>query len=145
MINSICAALATYQIVIIVMAVVAVVFVVICAIIGHKKGNKNADDKVLESRGEVNGNVQAIEVLLLLAEDKPEIQARLKILQDKIKYLTPSPLKEVSSIDEKISNALGDAKIELSKTRGDKKSGKAEKYLDQVELLIAERSAYTER
>ncbi len=145
MITNLCAALQTYQIILIVIAAAAVILAVITAVVSHKNKSKDTDEKIIESRGDVNGNVQAIEVLLVLSEGKPELTERLKALQDKIKYLTPSSVKEVASIDEKIYNALGDAKIELSKTKNDKKSGKAEKYLDQVDLLIAERRAYTER
>ncbi|MCD8372076.1 MAG: hypothetical protein LUD27_02100 [Clostridia bacterium] len=129
----------------IIIAAAIVLIIIIAAAVSHKRKNKDSDEKIIESRGDVNGNVQAIEALLVLADGLPELTARLKALQDKIKYLTPSSKKEVASIDEKIYNALGDAKIELSKAKDDKKTGKTQKYLDQIDLLIAERSAYTER
>ena len=61
------------------------------------------------------------------------------------RYLTPSADDEVAVIDEKIKNALGDIKIELTKTRGEEGSGKADKYIEDINVLIAERGVHTER
>ncbi|MCD8040575.1 MAG: hypothetical protein LUF82_03560 [Clostridia bacterium] len=145
MLNNLCALQPYHYVIIIAVAIVVLLIIVLAAISVHNRKNADTDGKVISSRADVNANVQAIEVLIYLAEGKPEMVTRLKTLQDKIKYLTPSSAKEVAAIDQKIYSALGDAKIELSKTKGESKSGKAEKYLERAELLIAERSAYTER
>ena len=73
------------------------------------------------------------------------MQAKLDNLYDKLLYLPPSADDEVAVIDEKIKNALGDIKIELTKTRGEEGSGKADKYIEDINVLIAERGVHTER
>lgn len=137
--------LADYEIVII--AVVAAVFVgvIIAALIFTRRRKRSVDETVLESRDEVGENARTVQVLKALAEGKPDMQAKLESLYDKLLYLTPSADDEVAVIDEKIKNALGDIKIELTKTRGEEACGKADNYIEDIKVLIAERGVYTER
>ena len=137
--------LETYEIVIIVLVLAVFVGVIIAAMLLKNKRKRGVDESVLESRDEVNENARAVQVLKVLAEGKPEVEQKLDELYDKLLYLTPSAEEEVAVIDEKIKNALGDIKIELTKTRGDEGCGKAEKYIEDIKVMIAERAVYTQR
>ena len=128
MVNSLLAVLETYEIVIIVVVAAAFIGVIVAALIFRSKRRRTVDETVLDSRDEVNENANAVKVLQALAEGKPDMLEKLAALYDSLLYLTPSAEDEVAVIDEKIKNALGDIKIELSKTRGEEGSGKAEKY-----------------
>ena len=137
--------LETYEIVIIVLVLAVFVGVIIAAMLLKNKRKRGVDESVLESRDEVNENARTVQVLKVLAEGKPEVELKLDELYDKLLYLTPSAEEEVAVIDEKIKNALGDIKIELTKTRGDEGCGKAEKYIEDIKVMIAERAVYTQR
>lgn len=137
--------LETYEIVIIVLVLAVFVGVIIAAMLLKNKRKRGVDESVLESRDEVNENARTVQVLKVLAEGKPEVEQKLDELYDKLLYLTPSAEEEVAVIDEKIKNALGDIKIELTKTRGDEGCGKAEKYIEDIKVMIAERAVYTQR
>lgn len=145
MINSLLASLEPVEIVIIVLVAAAFTGVILASFIFIRRRGKSSDETVLESRDEVSENAHTVQVLKALAEGKPDMIAKLERLYDKLLYLTPSADEEVAVIDEKIKNALGDIKIELTKTRGEEGCGKAEKYLEDIKVLIAERSVHTER
>ena len=145
MVNSLLAVLETYEIVIIVVVAAAFIGVIVAALIFRSKRRRTVDETVLDSRDEVNDNANAVKVLQALAEGKPDMLEKLAALYDSLLYLTPSAEDEVAVIDEKIKNALGDIKIELSKTRGEEGSGKADKYIEDINVLIAERGVHTER
>ncbi len=145
--NSILAALGLEPFEIVIIVVVAAVFVgvITAAFIFTRRRKRSVDETVLDSRDGVNENARTVQVLKALAEGKPDMQAKLEELYDKLKYLTPSAEDEVAVIDEKIKGVLGDIKIELTKTRGEEGSGKAEKYIGDIKVLIAERSVHTDR
>lgn len=145
MINSLLASLEPVEIVIIVLVAAAFTGVILASFIFIRRRRKSSDETVLESRDEVSENAHTVQVLKALAEGKPDMIAKLERLYDKLLYLTPSADEEVAVIDEKIKNALGDIKIELTKTRGGEGCGKAEKYLEDIKVLVAERSVHTER
>ena len=137
--------LADYEIVIIVVVAAVFVGVIIAALIFTHRRKRSVDETVLESRDEVGENARTVQVLKALADGKPEMQEKLDRLYDKLLYLTPSAEDDVAVIDEKIKNALGDIKIELTKTRGEEGCGKADKYIEDINVLIAERGVHTER
>ncbi len=145
--NSILAALGLEPFEIVIIVVVAAVFVgvITAAFIFTRRRKRSVDETVLDSRDGVNENARTVQVLKALAEGKPDMQAKLEELYDKLKYLTPSAEDDVAVIDEKIKGVLGDIKIELTKTRGEEGSGKAEKYIGDIKVLIAERSVHTDR
>lgn len=145
MINSLLASLEPVEIVIIVLVAAAFTGVILASFIFIRRRRKSSDETVLESRDEVSENAHTVQVLKALAEGKPDMIAKLERLYDKLLYLTPSADEEVAVIDEKIKNALGDIKIELTKTRGEEGCGKAEKYLEDIKVLVSERSVHTER
>ena len=145
MINSLLASLEPVEIVIIVLVAAAFTGVILASFIFIRRRRKSSDETVLESRDEVSENAHTVQVLKALAEGKPDMIAKLERLYDKLLYLTPSADEEVAVIDEKIKNALGDIKIELTKTRGEEGCGKAEKYPEDIKVLVAERSVDTER
>ena len=65
------------------------------------------------------------------------------LFPDVLLYLTPSAEDEVAVIDDKIKSALGDIKIELTKTRGEEGCGKAMQYIADIKVLVAERAVIT--
>ena len=135
------------EIIIVVAVVAAVVLVALCLIlILKKKGRKGTEKDILnESKDLIAANAQAVEVLLILAEGKENTIGQLKLLQDKLKYLSPSTNEKVKAIDEKIKDELGDLKIELNKKKDESKDDKVAACLENVRIKIAERSAFTDR
>ena len=142
---SMLAALEPYEIVIIVVVAAVFVGIIIAALIFTRRRKRSVDETVLESRDEVSENAHTVQVLKALAEGKSEVIAALDELYDKLLYLTPSADDEVAVIDEKIKNALGDIKIELTKTQGKDDSGKTAQYIADIKVYIPERGVYTER
>ena len=142
---SMLAALEPYEIVIIVVVAAVFVGIIIAALIFTRRRKRSVDETVLESRDEVSENAHTVQVLKALAEGKSEVIAALDELYDKLLYLTPSADDEVAVIDEKIKNALGDIKIELTKTQGKDDSGKTAQYRADIKVYIAERGVHTER
>lgn len=142
---SMLAALEPYEIVIIVVVAAVFVGIIIAALIFTRRRKRSVDETVLESRDEVSENAHTVQVLKALAEGKSEVIAALDELYDKLLYLTPSADDEVAVIDEKIKNALGDIKIELTKTQGKDDSGKTVQYIADIKVYIAERGVHTER
>ncbi len=142
---SMLAALEPYEIVIIVVVAAVFVGIIIAALIFTRRRKRSVDETVLESRDEVSENAHTVQVLKALAEGKSEVIAALDELYDKLLYLTPSADDEVAVIDEKIKNALGDIKIELTKTQGKDDSGKTAQYIADIKVYIAERGVHTER
>lgn len=142
---SMLAALEPYEIVIIVVVAAVFVGIMIAALIFTRRRKRSVDETVLESRDEVSENAHTVQVLKALAEGKSEVIAALDELYDKLLYLTPSADDEVAVIDEKIKNALGDIKIELTKTQGKDDSGKTAQYIADIKVYIAERGVHTER
>ena len=141
--NSFLAALAEYQIVIIVVVAAVFVGVIIAALIFTHRRKRSVDETVLESREDVSENAKTVQVLKVLAEGKSEVCAELEKLYDVLLYLTPSAEDEVAVIDDKIKSALGDIKIELTKTRGEAGCGKAMQYIADIKVLVAERAVIT--
>ncbi len=131
----------------VVIAVVAVVLVVLIVALLKKAGGgkKSERDLLLESRQIIGDNANSVEVLLVLASGKEEMTKTLKDLQEKLKYLSPSADERVKALDMKIKDALGDIKIELTKSKGGDDSGKADKYVQEIQVHIAERSVFTSR
>ena len=132
---------------IVIIAVVAAVFagIIIAALIFTSKRKRSVDETVLESREDVSENAQTVRVLIALAEGKAETTEKLETLYDTLRYLTPSAEDEVAVIDDKIKRALGDIKIELTKTRGKEGDGKTQQYIDEIKVYVAERAVHTER
>ncbi len=130
----------------IIIAVAVVLIAAAAVVLLRKKGGKKDErELLLESRRRVGDNAQSVDVLLVLASGKDEMTDKLKALQEKLKYLSPSADEKVKAIDEKIRQALDDVKIELTKSKGSKDSGKAERFLEDIEVQIAERGVYTAR
>ena len=134
-----------YEIGRIVVVAAGFVGIIIAALRFTRRRKRSVDETVLESRDEVSENAHTVQVLKALAEGKSEVIAALDELYDKLLYLTPSADDEVAVIDEKIKNALGDIKIELTKTQGKDDSGKTAQYIDDIKVYIAERGVHTER
>ena len=142
---SMLAAREPYEIFILDAVAAVVVGIRIATLIVTRRRKRSVDETVLESRDEVSENAHTVQVLKALAEGKSEVIAALDELYDKLLYLTPSADDEVAVIDEKIKNALGDIKIELTKTQGKDDSGKTAQYIADIKVYIAERGVHTER
>ena len=101
---------------------------------------KKAAEKAGNDRDLVSENARAIEALVILAEGNEEIFADLKVMQEKIKYLTPSEDSAIYDFDKKIRNLIGDMRIALVKADGET-SKKVANALLQIKLTIADRNA----
>ena len=134
-----------YVYVIIGAAAGAVIGLIVSLLKKSGKGKKSERDLLLESRQLIGDNAQSVEVLLGLASGKEGMTKELKDLEEKLKYLSPSADERVKALDMKIKDALGDIKIELTKSKGSEDCGKADKFMQEIQVHIAERSVFTSR
>lgn len=100
---------------------------------------KKVVNKVKEDRELVESNSNAIEALIILAEDNIVIVNELKNLQEKLKYLIPSDDSKVVDYDKIIKNKIGDLRIILTKSDGEV-TKKATDILTEIKLAVADRN-----
>ncbi len=94
-------------------------------------GTKNGEDRELIDR-----NYKLVEALIVLSTDD-ELTEQLGDVKEKLKYLTPSENSKVYDADKKISNAIQDMKILLTKEA----IPKAKTALKELLVLVAERNS----
>lgn len=99
---------------------------------------KKQSTAVQEDRELVAKNEKSIEALIVLAGDNEDFKKQLRLLQEKLKYLTPS--ETVKDYDKKIRNEIEDLRIILNKSEGELPK-KAENTLKQILVLIGDRNA----
>ena len=101
-----------------------------------KKSVKNQNDRELI---EVNSN--HIDTLIVLASDEA-MKNELKELKEVIKYIIPLAGDKAHSYDKKISELIGDLKIELTKDKDDEKSAaKIANLVRDLKVAVSERKA----
>ena len=100
---------------------------------------KKEADKVMEDRELVSHNEKSIEALIVLAGKNEEFINELRLLKEKLKYLTPTDAAK--DYDKKIKNQIEDLRIILVKSEGQDLPKKAETIRTQIEVLISDRNA----
>lgn len=126
-----------YIILICVAAAVVLLLLLLLILIAKKRSVRTESELLSLSRELIASNASKVEVLLVLAEGDAELCEKLKKLQDELRYLSPSRNEKVKTVDEKISGVLGDLKIALNKKKED-----GDKRIEEIRVLIAERSVY---
>ena len=110
---------------------------------GNKK--KISQDVLRASSYLIQDNATSMDVLISMARDDEAVVERLKKIQDKVKYLSPSESKEVADCDKRITAKIGDIKILLVKAKTDMFE-KVNEELDSLEFdLIETRIAKAKR
>lgn len=99
----------------------------------NKKAVKTKEDKEL-----VEINSKTVESLIVLAKENEMIVAKLKSLQETIRYLIASGDPKVMDYDKKIRNLLQDLRIALTKSDG-QNSKKIDDILVDLDVAIADR------
>ena len=89
------------------------------------KKKKSEREQLLENKNAIADMASSIDVLLSIGAESSELCEILKDLQDKIKYFNPSVNEDVLLLDKKISNVLGDLKIEINKAKSKEDYSKA--------------------
>lgn len=102
------------------------------------KKKKNSE-KVKQDRDLISENEKAIDALIALAVNNPDIINEFKDIKEKIKYLIPSERDNVRDYDKKIKNLIADLRIVLVKNDSEL-TIKANKILTQIKLAIADRN-----
>lgn len=122
--------------------VAAVCVLAVCAVViwlltrkKSKPEEESQEKRILESRERIFVNERTVGILLTLTHVPNELE-ELTVLQDKIKYLTPSGKEEVKKIDEEILASLNAIKEELS-------AGKPLTGTEKIRTALAERALYT--
>ena len=82
---------------------------------------------------------QEVDVLLLLDKDK-KFERSLNELKDELLYISPRENKEVSELDQKIKEKIGDLKLILNKY-DNLDEEKVEKIISTTMVMIKERDA----
>lgn len=132
-----------------IIAAVAVVIVVAAVVVimkrrGPKKGEMTSKDGLRmsvidKSREIISRNSKEYDALTELYSDKVggETKEKLERTGTKLRYLAPSVKKAVYALDEKISDRIGDLKVEMSKKSAEDKD--VDKALFEIEKVIADR------
>ena len=107
---------------------------------------KSEREKLLENKHQVEDMASSIDVLLSIGAENEELCGILKEVQDKIKYFNPSVNEDVLLLDKKISNVLGDLKIEINKAKSKEDYSKAIETAKDIQIsLIVERISKSNR
>ena len=110
------------------------------------KKKKNETEKILENKNFVQDMTSSIDVLLSLGKDSEDLTTILNELQDKVKYFNPSMNEDVLALDKKISNKLGDLKIEINKARTKGEYANAISLANEIkDDLVVERESKSKR
>lgn len=108
-----------------------------------RKSNKtklaNQDRELIEE------NANAIDTLIILAKnnakvDNAKIEEALKTLQNKLRYLIPSPEQKILKLDEQIKNQIQDEKIQLNRAIIVELSD-IKDFVKEIEVSIATRNS----
>lgn len=107
---------------------------------------KNETQKILENKNAIADMADSVDVLISLARENEELVETLKTMQDQIKYFNPSMNEDVLALDKKISNKLGDLKIELNKAKQKGEYEKASELVSEIaDVLVVERASKSKR
>lgn len=100
---------------------------------------KKASEENIADREIIAHNSKAIEVLIVICEDD-EIKKELRILEEKLKYLMPSPDSKIIEHDKKIKAHIEDMKILMTKSNGTVNE-KITGTIRDLKVLISERNS----
>ena len=99
-------------------------------------------EQLLINKHDIEDMTAQVEVLLSLSRDNVELADILAEIKEKIKYFNPTMNKDALDFDKKISNKIGDMKIEINKAKSTGDYTKPiESARDLRDSLIAERTA----
>ena len=98
---------------------------------------KNSAELTADDRQILKESSDKVGKLVMLTSDETAI-AKLKDLQEKIKYLMPAKTKETLGIDKRIADKVDDLKAELVK-HGDKPT-KIDDVISDILLLLVNRN-----
>lgn len=107
---------------------------------------KNETQQILENKNAIADMADSVDVLISLAKENSDLVSALTDMQDKIKYFNPSMSDDVLALDKKISNKLGDLKIELNKAKQKGEYEKASELVSEIaDNLVVERASKSKR
>lgn len=106
---------------------------------GKLFGKKKASEKVRNDRELIEENANSIDSLIVLAKDNEELVQKLRVLKEKLKYLTPLQDPKVTDYDKKIKNLIEDMRIALVKSDGGR-TNKVDDALLNINLAITDRN-----
>lgn len=102
-----------------------------------KPAEQNKADRDL-----VETTADLVNVLIVQAGDDEALSKKLKDLQEKIRYMTPSTDDKIISYDKKIQNKITDFKVVMLKKSGDDRVKAVDDFIRDVLMLVEERNAY---
>ena len=100
---------------------------------------KNQAEKNLDDRNLISENAASVEALIVLAKGNLEVIGELKELQEKLKYLIPSPKAKIVEYDKTIKNKLGDLRIALTKADGET-TKKVTEAIEDIKVVVVDRN-----
>lgn len=81
------------------------------------------------------------DILIELAKDNEKLKEKISLVQDKIRYSTPSEDKKIAEEDRRIEERISDLKLKLARAKVKGTYYGCERLLTEIELLIVERNA----
>jgi hypothetical protein len=106
-----------------------------------KKNTKPAE-KNQEDRDLIETASGLVGTLIVQAEGDEELVEKLKNLQEKVKYMTPSTDAKILGYDKKIQNKITDFKVVMLKKTGTERVKAVDDFVRDVNMLVEERNAY---
>lgn len=92
------------------------------------------------SKDRLDDMVSTFEILVELAKENEKLKEKISLVQDKIRYSTPSQNKTIAEKDRRIEERISDLKLKLARAKTKGTYYGCERLLTEIELLIVERN-----
>lgn len=92
------------------------------------------------SKDRLDDMVSTFDILVELAKDNEKLKEKISLVQDKIRYSTPSENKMIAEKDKRIEERISDLKLKLARAKIKGTYYGCERLLTEIELLIVERN-----
>ena len=97
-------------------------------------------DYTMISKDRLDDMASTFDILIELAKDNEKLKEKISLVQDKIRYSTPSESKIIAEKDRRIEERISDLKLKLARAKVKGTYYGCERLLTEIELLIVERN-----
>jgi len=97
-------------------------------------------DYTVISKDRLDDMASTFDILIELAKDNEKLKEKISLVQDKIRYSTPSESKIIAEKDRRIEERISDLKLKLARAKVKGTYYGCERLLTEIELLIVERN-----
>ena len=98
-------------------------------------------DYTVISKDRLDDMASTFDILIELAKDNEKLKEKISLVQDKIRYSTPSENKTIAEKDRRIEERISDLKLKLARAKVKGTYYGCERLLSEIELMIVERNS----